>query len=416
MIIPIGLVSLTITRLPVQYISLVVYSIVRRDTPGLVETYHFTLPSCPYQERTISIIMGAPVWMQDLRLALVAFGCLCLVISMWNMKARDVVEKESNYYISVEQTINVNLSNNSNSTVRPPKRFAYSKRDVLTDGTNDMEIIYQCYGPLYDEFTNKLDDFCRKRIEQGLNPPTWGRPKSNQIKPNSNILFFGNSHTRQMAQAFFEQRRKDILNIEIVSPPWETRVNKERKFTMKNNVTVYVVTNSAIAHHAEWDKLLEDMMGGAPLESLDAIVMGIFNSCRLDKGTNYASEMMSQQGISCLVHEGPTVAAIGERYKGPLAMVTMFSTQRDDQHWDAKAMVEDLQAPPSNRKNVEYIYGRKYVEAIDVECAAAKGQENHDCSTDTSRDFFNLHRCVGRRGGHPDLIAWDVMEWLRENV
>lgn len=347
---------------------------------------------------------------KDVQLALVTFGCLLMVFNTFGANKNVVVVESS---VCGKET-STNKEAIPPYHVRKAGKLKFSSQRTLTQpgSSETLEIIYQCYGHDYDKFTTKLREFSKARIADGLEPKTWGHPDFYHLKPNSSILFFGNSHTRQMAFSFLSQRYRDIVSFESINLPWEKRINKERKFVLRHNITVYVVTNSAIPHSPVWYELLEQSMG-RKLESLDAIVLGLFNSCTLDANTTYAAEMMANSGISCLTQEGPQVADVAAHYSGPLAFVSMFSTHRSNLEEDAREMVQDLQK--DGRTNVDFIYARQYVEEMDMECAYANDHKSKDCQEgDKARHI--LHRCVGRRGGHPDLIAWNVREWLRENA
>ena len=202
--------------------------------------------------------------------------------------------------------------------------------------------------------------------------------------------------------------------MKAINFPWEHASNKEKRFTLKNNVTVYTVTNSPIVHSEQWVEMLEDMMG-RPLSSIDAVVLGQFNSCRLDKGTNYAKEMMEQSGISCADNEGPTVKEMAAVYGGPLAFAGMYHTARLELDNLASDMVQDLRRGKQGRKNVKYIDARKYIDLSGMECGS-HGHGEHDCHHEIQKARIRYHRCVGPEGGHPDLIAWDAMEFMRKQL
>jgi hypothetical protein len=191
----------------------------------------------------------------------------------------------------------------------------------------------------------------------------------------------------------------------------EKRAPTKRRFDFLHNVTVFTITNSAIVHSPIWYDLVEEAIG-RPMDSLDAVVLGLFNSCRLDAKTNYAKEMKQQEGIACLDYEGPKFDDVAAHYAGPLAMTTMFSIHRANLEQEAHAMVDALKV---NRSNIEYIHSRKYIEAMGVECGAANSYHKEDCFEE-GEARQKLHRCVGDKGGHPDLIAWEVREWIRQQT
>lgn len=91
----------------------------------------------------------------------------------------------------------------------------------------------------------------------------------------------------------------------------------------------------------------------------------------------------------------------------------MFALQHIDQAHAGKMTIQTLQQQ-QNRTNVAYLEARRYIEAMGVEGGAtAKADPWTDCATALRQARKILHRCVGEFGGLADLIAWDVMEFLR---
>lgn len=90
----------------------------------------------------------------------------------------------------------------------------------------------------------------------------------------------------------------------------------QRRFDLRHNSSIYLLSNSYLAHNPKWKTLVEQVMQ-RPLESMDAIALGVFNSCRTDINTMYASEMLKQAVIDCLQQEGPTMPMWQTRIGGP---------------------------------------------------------------------------------------------------
>ena len=201
--------------------------------------------------------------------------------------------------------------------------------------------------------------------------------------------------------------------MDTINFPWEHASNKEMRFILKNNVTIYTVTNSPIVHAVTWVDMLEEMMG-RPLSSIDAVILGQFNSCRLDKGTNYEKEMQAQSGISCDDHEGPMIREMAAVYDGPIAYAGMYHMARQEVDAQQAKMIQDLRKS-EGRRNINYIHARKYIELLGIECGS-HGQDATDCYGNAEKERVRYHRCVGPEGGHPDLIAWDAMEFIRKHV
>ena len=89
-----------------------------------------------------------------------------------------------------------------NLDVNVSTAFAWSRAAELVapkmDDDEPQEIWYQCNGTRYYSFIEKLQKFVLDRRQYHFNPPAWGDPAHQDLPPNSAVLFFGNSHTRQM--------------------------------------------------------------------------------------------------------------------------------------------------------------------------------------------------------------------------
>jgi hypothetical protein len=359
--------------------------------------------------------------MRELRYSLVAFVCLFLALYFfdWNViKSRFFEDSQTGIIVAEVREVPEDKNSDvvpgsADDTVSPiSSKFLFSSLPGLPHPTRDEEIDirYQCAGPHYDDFITKLNVFCHEQVDQGIEPATWGNPEFAPLQANQAILFLGNSHTRQLALAFLAERYDDMVTYDTL-PVSENRINTKRRFDFHRNVTIFTITNSAIVHSPVWYDLVEQAIG-RPLASLDALVLGLFNSCNLDANTTFAKEMKEEAGISCMDREGPKFDDVAAQYSGPLAMTTMFSTHRAEYEHEAHAMVEALKV---NRSNVAYIYSRKHVEALGVECGARKTLKTEDCGYE-EKARKDEHRCVGEKGGHPDLVAWDVREWIRQQT
>lgn len=114
-------------------------------------------------------------------------------------------------------TLCVNYEDNSTrAEIKPKKKpvrnldvhvstaFAWSRAAELVapkmDDDEPQEIWYQCNGTRYYNFIKKLQKFVLERRQYHFNPPAWGDPAHQDLPPNSAVLFFGNSHTRQMVR------------------------------------------------------------------------------------------------------------------------------------------------------------------------------------------------------------------------
>ena len=97
---------------------------------------------------------------------------------------------------------------------------------------------------------------------------------------------------------------------------------------------------------------------------------------------------------------------VAKVYRGPIVSVSMFAFHGRKQERTDRFTQQVLLK--KNRTNVHVISGRKYIDEIGLECGT--DAYNGDC------DELAGHRCMGTLGGHPDLIAWEVVESIRQLV
>ena len=311
----------------------------------------------------------------------------------------------------------------------------YVRADNVVGDDRDLRIPYFCEGPLYDAFGQAMRDFAEEKVEKGEKPPHWGR---RELPPNSKVLVFGQSHTRQVGMQLGMQHELPLPHTEVFDQHLSGKM--ARRLDLGHNRSLFVVANSYVAFSKDWKKLLERQIQ-FKMEDLDAVFVSVWNSCTSYVQTTFAKEMLEWQenleDVDCAHIPGPTVSDIAEVYDGkfwpriipctsfelfafthtstfdnlagPITFISMFARYRDDDIAVAKAEVEELQ---KRRDKVHYIDARQYINEMQMECGAEKqtsGGENPDCDhSKTAGDKY--HRCIGELGGHPDMIAWDVNE------
>jgi len=302
-----------------------------------------------------------------------------------------------------------------------------------------LNLLYQCQGRNYDHFSNELHHFAQTRSRR---TKTWGR-RRHPLPAQSNVLALGNSHLRQVSKTLLCQYASEIESIDYRSPDvFQVR------FT--NKATWTSITNSVLVYSHQWDSLLQDFLLSstfqgtanltkAPLEYMDALVMGTFTQYQDALGTNFERTMaLEQRFFSKAMNDPnqtlldfasippPTLIDVAKRYpKLPLVSVSMFSAS------DVERMVQSrleykkflhhnqhLLHKPTSRSSVHFINSRQYVERIHLECGSDDKMTLGDCHEpgedipNSDRSPTNMHRCSGRKGGHADLIAWDVIDGL----
>ena len=340
---------------------------------------------------------------------------------------------------------------------------------VIMNGTV-MPVDYQCAGEPYEEFATQLEKLIQftaaYRMEKYQS--RWGRRKQILPRQNNNnkeraILIMGNSHTRQIASTLLCQYRKDILNATWLFSLPDNRSYGVLEVKLRHNFTIYISTNCPFVYSHDWHEILESpQILNRSLNTLDAIIVGRFNHYTESTGTKFYDAIMGYQrqleGTKWTIDfehiMPPTMADVAKVYTtGPIVYVGMFAYYGLPLYQQAKEMVKELTTAMKEQhrqpQGTAVINGRKYIhklhqmEHATVEALAAESTATSNlrkspttpprlpvqecvsdnihnvstCNMDTSNERHkNGHRCMGSRGGHPDLLVWDLVDALHQLV
>jgi len=278
----------------------------------------------------------------------------------------------------------------------------------LAQLAGNLDVGYQCAGSDYDRCVAAFQEFARRKIHNNNNS-TWGRQgvpflgrtDNHGDRPNgTTVLFLGNSNTRQIVEALLCQYSDDIVQVNATF------------VALRNNVTLYHSTNQ-FYHHLpnQWDIYLQQhTLGGRPLQSLDAVVLGDFNVPQRTRSSNFyrtVTQRAMEEGVAIDEAFTPTIDVVARRYtNGPIVYVSDVRSTTVP-HPTAQRLQSLLQREQPQRTNVVAMAGGRYVSQIGP-CLARDNQ-----NVGPAYNSGHGHRCTGR-GGHADLLAWDVAELLHE--
>jgi hypothetical protein len=282
---------------------------------------------------------------------------------------------------------------------------------------------YQCAGPIYDQYLQQHQfPFVLQKHQLD---PHWGtRPTIvpfSEKKLNRHILVIGNSHTRQMIGSMLCQYHYHITSAQVLTPmPFQGHAVR---YQLVGGLTLTVIINHPLVYSPRWEKNLEEyyLPEGTKLDDLDMIIMGMFNHYRAAFSTsslwtdiiNYGKHFPEQQVNPSLYH-APQLKQFARAYKGPILWVSMLAAYNEKHHERMMKQMHDIQKQ-QKRTNLRSVHARQHVEAIGAECSKSSSLQDDGivgtCATNTSHfEYANGHRCVGDKGGQPDLVAWDVIE------
>lgn len=130
--------------------------------------------------------------------------------------------------------------------------------------SNITERGYKCTGPSYETFY--------KHLQKHLSEMSYTGP----IPSNYSIVFLGNSHTRQILNAFTCQLN-DFLKEEVFKRVADKHGSGVKIFKYRKGIRIYSAINTWELYRSDWRRVLETSFG-VKLRDVDLIILGMFNS------------------------------------------------------------------------------------------------------------------------------------------
>jgi hypothetical protein len=292
---------------------------------------------------------------------------------------------------------------NKTEALPPPLRICKKHPAPATNDGSERKVGgYQCQGEEYEEFGRKLLALGNKGKKDS---PMWGR-RQRPFPSDKTILFFGNSHTRQLLETLLCEYNDFVKGWgrSKIFPDSYTTIK------MKHNTTVLSVHNSWMAHSDQWVSLLEQHVILGPLSSVDVFVLGLFNGIPASQKTNFQKGMLQARKKHPEMNpnrNGPEFDEVAKAYQGVIVSVGTMADKDLDAVKAEQERVREYQL--NGRENVASLDPRKYVPIHD-ECGTNIQFGFGTCQNgDNGKD---QHRCTGAYGGPFDLIAWDLIETL----
>lgn len=292
----------------------------------------------------------------------------------------------------------------------PPLDLHYCR----VNKSNAPERPYLCAGPAYENFTDRMNDYALLR-RQDENQTLWGR-RSFPLPANKTVFMLGNSHTRQVYNTLLCEYNSMIYQSEdhgeFVGGKYTT-FGSSRSWYFRNNATLITLSNSPLVYSKkQWVSTFEKLFQRS-FASFDAIIMGRFN--RFENRSRYGREIIKYSKAHPELfdrdYSSPTIESLAEMYQGPILAVPMFAPHGQD----VMESAERAQKENPGRDNIKIVDARKHIEVLG-ECGSDDMHGIGVCleagDKSVSRDPTEMHRCTGEKGGHPDLVAWDIVEEL----
>lgn len=299
----------------------------------------------------------------------------------------------------------------TSSTMRSILRICRSKS---VNSNAEQVKAYTCAGPEYENFTDRLLEYV---LEQ--NRSSWGR-RQYPLPAGVSVFIIGNSHTRQVYNALNCQHENEIVSVRYYADYQGRTKDMPVRWRYKNNASLVAVSNTPLIYHKDkWVKTLEEMLD-QPLSSFDAIVMGRING--FETRSNFGKQLLNYSLQNPEFFDPnfsvPTIEGLARVYNGTIIAVPMFAAYGQDVKEHAERAA-NLWRKQTNRSNIHIVNARAHIEAIGHECGSDTTSEVGKClhsieDNNGGRNPRDMHRCTGSKGGHSDLVAWDVIEKLHE--
>jgi hypothetical protein len=251
----------------------------------------------------------------------------------------------------------------------------------------------------------------------------WGK-RSDPFPDGSITLVVGNSLTRQIFQSLPCQYDDNNTGggggalVEWID--WTAQSNDidimrrgtfyEGRF--RNGAKIFLVTNHALFYSKKWLTYLQDLIK-VPIENVDQLVVGHINHFMNAYNTSFMELMMEQtkkyDDANFETVSPPTLIDFANVYNGPIVGISMMAdwSYYDQDYSEMKEQVEKISGTNQQRK-IKLIHGRRYINELG-ECGTNSWKDIGSC-----QDSPDSHRCIGSRGGHPDLILWDMLEAVHD--
>ena len=291
--------------------------------------------------------------------------------------------------------------------------YCQATKTIDTKNSNNDAIFmpYYCTGEQYDQFATALHAFA----DDVTHGAAWGR-RAFGIPSHKTILMLGNADTIQIAHSLVcrhlndddedEDAGKDGKNkspkIESIQAPLSDKQTAQ-KIKFSNNATLVILTDDKIVQKTQpqnFDgssiaKTIQQETGLA-LSQYDGMIWGLFHDC-------------GSISAQCPNTTQPLYFATAQEFEGPMLFIGMMADARTEQ---ALAIRDEMKQYKngSGPTKLWFISGRRYISKLKLEGSTIYG--NGTDADNVPKTGRYGHRCTGQRGGHSDLLAFDVTEFL----
>ena len=262
-----------------------------------------------------------------------------------------------------------------------------------------FHVAYQCAGEEYDRFGEQLQRLVKVySLSDAVRKEAWGQ-KPVPLPANTSVLAFGNSHTKQMISAWICQYFDQVTSYQAI--------RSDRAFSVRfeNNSTLTLLRHSDL----DGATALNNPWLGRPMTSFDAVIVGQLNPEKngLPMGSStfdYNNKKKKKKEWSPFPQadgDSTNLYNVAAAFPGPIVFSSNFGKHDMER---AISLQEGLERLSKDRKNMVSLMARRYIDIVGNEAGTDKPHEVGECLPMAPRS----HRCMGDKGGWPDVQAFDV--------
>jgi len=255
------------------------------------------------------------------------------------------------------------------------------------------------------------------------------------------------------------QYHNHITSMKLLQPNADKGLMAQQ-YTLISGTKISLFVNHPALYSPRWQQNLQEIIDIPSLDPphVTAVVLGTFNLYR-SKFSNAATwRLMKAYALQFPHHQvqlidkplvgqenynrGLSLSNLLAHYAGPVVWHSMLARSNEKIHQPNLKLIQKLQDPKlggERRTNVRSVYARQYQSPNlhdgnnnttdkssssfhtpnlleDKECSTNGGKLVRDCQPFNANDdqdtYHNGHKCMGKWGGQPDLVAWDIIEAL----
>lgn len=192
------------------------------------------------------------------------------------------------------------------------------------------------------------------------------------------------------------------------------------EYRFRDGLRIFVLINHPSVYSRRWRHNIENVIG-KPIRKMDAIILGHLNEydpihkdAVLWKNVRiYGQKFPDYQIQEEEFPKGFHVHVLARAYAGNIVRLSMMALNKESSHNFALKQIKKHTAA-TNRTNLYAINARDHIVQLGgAECSSNNNSAIGTCALKEDGSVYSSgHKCMGDKGGEPDMVAYDVVELL----